>query len=215
MNMSRAEKNVEADAPDSDGLIKRLLKFSALADKASAARTALAELRRGLRDDPRDRLAVGKYVVPFLPAAEPCTDRERWQEKCCYLVAALLASHPPVPPRYQVSLGAALGEIQEKSGSMEGRFLQLLAVRPDRLDNPDRLRVPLRQAVSLLAANGIQLDWHKLLTDLWQWNHDEKRVQQRWARDFYKASPDRALDPALDAATTTNDDTTEGEIDED
>jgi len=214
MNKSSAEQNAKANAPDSDGLIKRLLSFADLANKVSSARTALAELRRGLRDDPRDRLAVGKYVVPFLPAAEPRTDRERWQEKCCYLVAALLASHPPVPPRYRVSLGAALGEIQEKSGSIEGRFLQLLAVRPDRLDNPDRLRVPLRQAVSLLAANNVQLDWQRLLTDLWQWNHDEKRVQQRWARDFYKATPDSALDPSLDLTETMTDDTIEGDPDE-
>ena len=195
MNALHVEKQAEVEQPDFAGLIRWLYRQAQQADEDSRARAALAELRRGLRDDPRDRLVVIKYMVPFL-GPEPRTDWQRWQEECCGLVAALFASHPAA--KYGVSLGRALGDIPEKSGSMEGRFLQLLAVRPERPDDPERLRVPLRQAVRLLAANNVSLDWQRLLTDLGQWNHDEMRVQQRWARDFYKSASDPALDPALD-----------------
>ncbi|MGI4787796.1 MAG: type I-E CRISPR-associated protein Cse2/CasB [Janthinobacterium lividum] len=211
--MLHSENKQDIELIDLPGLIRWLHRQARDADQNSSSRTALAELRRGLRSDPRNQFVTGKYVVPFL-GSEPRTPWQSWQEKCCYLVTALFASHPTPEHKHHISLGAALGQIQEKSGSIEGRFLQLLAVRPDRRDDPERLRVPLRQAVSLLAANSVQLDWQRLLTDLWQWNHDEKRVQQRWARDFYKAAPDRALDPALDLTETMNDDTIEGDTDE-
>lgn len=201
MNMSLAEPNTEAGTPDFQGLIRWLLRQANQADKDSRARTALAELRRGLRGAPRDRLIVGKYIAPFL-GAEPRPDqpewqeeRQRWQEECCYLVASLFASHPAHAAG--VSMGAALEKINGESGSIEGRFQLLLAVRPE------GLRGPLRQVVSLLAARGVALDWRLLLTDLWHWNHPEKRAQQRWARHFYKASHD----PELDRMDTTNGDT--------
>ncbi len=194
MNVSLAEPNTEAETPDFQGLMRWLLRQANQADKDSRARTALAELRRGLRDDPRDRLIVGKYIVPFL-GAEPHADWQRWQEECCYLVASLFASHPAHAAG--ISLGAALEKINGESGSIEGRFQLLLAARPE------GLRGPLRQVVSLLAARGGALDWRLLLADLCRWNHPEKLVQQRWARHFYKAPHD----PELDRIDTKNGDT--------
>lgn len=185
MSVAPMEQKQPAEAPNFDGLIDWLLRQARLADKQSSARAALAELRRGLRDDPCDRLIVGKYVVRFL-GQEPHTDWQKWQETCCFLVAALFAGHPA--HKLGVSLGKALGQIQEKSGSIEGRFLSLLTVPSE------RLRVPLRQIISLLAAHDVPLDWGLLLKDLCRWNDSEKRVQQRWARHFYQAAPDSELD---------------------
>ncbi len=194
MSIALAEQKTEVGAPDFNGLIRWLLRQATQADKDSRARTALAELRRGLRDDPRDRLIVGKYVVPFL-GEEPRTDWQRWQEKCCYLVAALFASHPV--QESGVSLGTALGKINGESGSIEGRFQLLLAARPEQLSGS------LRQVVSLLAARGVALDWSRLLKDLCAWDHPEKLVQQSWARHFYKGPHD----PELDQLDTMNGDT--------
>jgi CRISPR system Cascade subunit CasB len=188
------EKKAGAETPDFDALIRWLLRQARRADEDSGARTALAELRRGLRDDPRDRLIVGKYIVPFL-GAEPRTDWQRRQEECCYLVAALFASHPL--HEGGGSLGTALAKINGESGSIEGRFQLLLAARPERLSGP------LRQIVSLLAARGVPLDWKRLLEDLCAWDYPEKPVQQRWARHFYKAPHD----PELDRIDSTHGDT--------
>ncbi len=192
--VEQVERKADAGSPDFDGLVRWLLRQARKADEDSRARAALAELRRGLRDDPRDRLIVGKYVVPFL-GPEPRTDWQRWQEQCCYLTAALFALHSS--HEHGVTLGAALGKINGESGSIEGRFQLLLAARPERLG------MPLRQVVSLLAARGEPLDWGRLLRDLCHWNDPEMRVQQRWARHFYKGPND----PELDRVDTTNGDT--------
>ena len=143
-----------------------------------------------------------KHVVRFLGPEVPDEwehkkVRQQWQEECCYLIAALFASHPA--RQDGISLGAALGRVQEKRDSIEGRFLYLLATRSD------RLRVPLRQAVSLLEADNVAIDWEKLLSDLSCWNLPQKPVQRRWARHFYKA-PDN---PMLDQHDLTNGDADE------
>jgi CRISPR system Cascade subunit CasB len=197
VNRAPAEAAEHRAGPDFEGLIRWLRRQANRADADSRARAALAELRRGLRDDPRDRLIVGKHVVPYL-GPEPRTDWDRWEEACCYLVAALFASHPAYASG--VSLGAALGQINGESGSIEGRFQLLLAARADRLG------LLLRQAVSLLAARGVGLDWQMLLRDdLCHWNDREKRVQQRWARHFYRGP----RDPALDEGDTHEEETNE------
>lgn len=158
-------------------LIRHLRSLARRTDKDSQARAAMAELRRGLRDDPRDRLVVGKHVVPFL--GETTQPDEEW----FYLVAAMFASHPLSAPK--VSLGAAFRQIKDDSGSTEKRFLNLLSARPE------QMRILLRQAVSLLAVSRrpIGLDWELLLKHLLRWSLPNKPVQQRWARDFYSTIP--------------------------
>lgn len=55
----------------------------------------------------------------------------------------------------------------------------------DREDLPRRLR----QVVSLLKATDLGLDWELLLADLRRWEHPLRRVQRRWARDFWAEAP--------------------------
>jgi CRISPR system Cascade subunit CasB len=52
----------------------------------------------------------------------------------------------------------------------------------------DELPWRLRQIVSLTTASGIALDWPQLLKDLLGWDHPDRYVQRRWAREYWGAS---------------------------
>lgn len=142
-----------------------------LAKEGRQDRGALADLRSGLGRQPGEMARVHKHVVPFLPE-KPHNDR--WY----YLVATLLGTFPE--QRNGRSLGAAFCPLKKKSDSTEARFVALLNSHPDDLGDH------LRHAVNLLRANEQPLDWFRLFQDLLQWNHPDRRVQLRWARDFYK-----------------------------
>lgn len=77
---------------------------------------------------------------------------------------------------------------RNRTESIERRFVALLDADAEQLPHH------LRQMVHLLKAEeGIRIHWVELLTDLRRWNDDERRVQQRWARAFYRevnAAPD-------------------------
>jgi CRISPR type I-E-associated protein CasB/Cse2 len=145
------------------------------------ARKTLAELRQGANFSPRSRLRMVKHVVPFLE------ERPDPDDEWFYVVAALFATHRS--PLLAVflehlrgrGLGAALREIQETSGSVEGRLLTLVN------SGPSTLPVHLRRVVSLLSSKEIALDWYVLLGDLLEWKHPRRIVQERWLREFYGA----------------------------
>ena len=70
-------------------------------------------------------------------------------------------------------------------------------------DLPDHLR----QVVTLLAADGIGLDFGALLNDIEPWLHPRAfdtrdRVRQRWARAFYRATLPQT--PAAHGQATQN-----------
>ena len=178
-------------------LVNHLYDLQRNANRTSHARRALAELRRGLRGDPRDQLVVGKHVVPFL--GEMKQPDEGW----FYLVAALFASHPL--PTEGMSLGKAFQRIKDDSGSTEKRFLNIVAA------DADHLRPLLRQAVALLAINRrpVGLDWKMLLYDLLAWDRQELPVQHRWAREFFQKSSND--DDAADNTRLSDDDITQGD----
>lgn len=181
------------------GLIAHLYYLKRTADQISLSRAALAELRRGLSGSPRDRLVVGKHVVPFL--GEMTRPDEEW----FYLTASLFASHPLSAKN--VSLGRAFRQIKDDSGSTEKRFLNLLAA------DSEQLRPLLRQAVALLAVSRrpVGIDWSMLLEDLLRWNQLELPVQSRWARDFFYKP---AAEEEDDDIVATGSDTTEGDPNE-
>jgi CRISPR system Cascade subunit CasB len=146
-------------------------------------RGALAVLRRSLGFEP------GTYP-PAYPAVErfaaqgPDNDVRR---QALYLSAGLFALHPL--HGHGQSLTAALGQAMRRreSASIEKRFIALLAADADSLPNH------LRQAVSLIAADGAAIDYAELLDDLGRllqrWNEEQRdRVRQRWARAFYRAA---------------------------
>ena len=141
-----------------------------LAKEGQENRGALANLRSGLGKLPGEMARVHKHVVPYLPD-------ERFNDQWYYTLASLFGSFPKHRQGY--SIGKAFHPLRAKSDSMEARFVALLNAHPDDLADH------LRHTVSLLKANEQPLDWFQLLGDLLQWDHPERHVQLRWARDFY------------------------------
>ncbi|HKV39596.1 MAG TPA: type I-E CRISPR-associated protein Cse2/CasB [Blastocatellia bacterium] len=143
-----------------------------LAKEGKEDRGALADLRSGLGKGPGEMSRVHKHVVPYLP-------EENYNDRWYYLTATLFGAFP----QHQEgrSLGAAFRPLEQKSDSMEARFIALLNAHPEDLGGH------IRHAVSLLKANKQPLDWFRLFKDLLQWDHPNRCIQLRWARDFYKA----------------------------
>ena len=174
-----SHKRREED-PRIKGMVDHLLHLARTADTISASRAGLAELRQAI-DDP---LRGAKHVAPYLGSVT------RADEYRFFEVASLFALHR----KHQdgVSLGDALRRSKDKRGSdsIEGRFVALISTSPDHLY--DRLR----QAVTLLKADEIPLDWHRLLNDVLHWDRADKRFQHALARDFYRAPNDNAATEA-------------------
>lgn len=133
-------------------------------------RAALARLRRGIGR----RMGAPEmypYVVPFLPDST-------WKQGLYFLVASLFALHP-APARRGTSMGEVFRAMKGESDSIERRFVSLLSADVEDIGGH------LRHAVSLAKSRGIAIDYHRLLSDLLSWDHDERFVQLRWARDFW------------------------------
>jgi CRISPR system Cascade subunit CasB len=137
---------------------------------------AVAALRRSLA------FAPGAYA-PAFPALErlvgslPEKERER-----AYLVSGLWARYGKREVDGLKSLATLMRKLAAGSDSVATRFTVLLDADVDEL--PHRLR----QAISLAHGAGLELDWAALYDDLRWWEHPDKTVQQRWARQFYASS---------------------------
>ena len=166
-----------------------------LAREGHEDRAALAALRSGLRGEVQNTAAMNPHVVPSLNEMPHHTDR--W----FYVVGALFAWHPQAASKR--SLGASFRELKGQDGasqSVEARFAALLAC------NERDLHLHLRQAVGLLRAHDVPVDWKGLLTHLakWGWNHPHRLVQEKWARDYYRKpyeAPEAQTPPTPDQST--------------
>lgn len=110
------------------------------------------------------------------------------------------------------SFGRTMAALKAQPGaseeSLERRFAILLDADFDPRAGTGELPFRLRQTVKLVLSKEGRIDWPRLLHDLRQWNHPDKYVQKRWARDFYTP---HAADHS--EATTETQSTTEGETD--
>lgn len=147
---------------------------------------AMAALRHSLTFKPGTYPRAFPYVERFVAADRPANDARRL---ALYAVAGLFAQHPEQQSR---SFATAFGELmkrrskpKEPNRSIEQRFIALLEA------DADNILDYLRQAISLLAAEDIGLDYVRLLDDLAVWmnpNADRDRLRQRWARELYRAA---------------------------
>lgn len=145
-----------------------------------------AVLRRSLAFDPGQHVPAFPYVEPFLKG-----EVSAWRRQMTYLVAGLWAMHWREGRDGQsLPIGKACALFdQEKRNSMskddrnkltstEKRFVALLDADDDQL--PHRLR----QLIALLKEQHI--DFEHLLSGLLYWHDEQKRTQNKWARDFYQ-----------------------------
>lgn len=170
----------------------------------------VAILRRSLGGEPGEDVRAFPLVERHLPSEYP------WDRTVYYLVAGLWATvntasviarggdapeaEDQAPPDGAAepkaltltergrperrSFGRAVARMyRQRNGteSIEQRFVALLDADEEQLPHH------LRQMVQLLKAeDGIPIYWVELLGDLRQWNRDERWVQQRWGRAFYR-----------------------------
>lgn len=144
-------------------------------------RGAMATLRHSLAFAPGCYPPAYPYVEPFVGNERSVSDARRL---ALYGVAGLFARHPQ---QRAESFASAFGELfrQRGSASVEQRFIALLGA------DPENVLDYLRQAVSLLAADKLGLDYARLLDDLSRWmkpDGDRDHLRQHWARDFYRAA---------------------------
>lgn len=143
-----------------------------------------AVLRRSLSFAPGAFVPAYPYVEPFVKDTG-----QAWRREAHYLVAGLWAAHWREGARGQaMPIGKACAEHQSATGSQstERRFINLLDADTDQL--PHRLR----QMIALLKDHPIDFD--ALLKGLLNWNDDEKRTQNTWAREYYRSVDAGTLD---------------------
>jgi CRISPR type I-E-associated protein CasB/Cse2 len=186
-DMQTAAKTVKERANEFGGWLERVMRAAQTPEISDAARGTeysgqnprgiLAALRRGLSGREESRGPLWPYVAKYLDEREHATDR--W----FFVVGALAGWHPLTgAPKYQ-SLGEAARVLRDGSESMNAHFAALLAC--DERDLPHHLR----HITALLAAHDTPVNWLRLLYDLvldQGWRHPDRKVQSRWARDFYR-----------------------------
>ena len=166
---------------------------------------AVAQFVRGLSDLDAGGLAVlrrsagqslsesrGSYSV-FFPLLPQSITRPTAQE-AFFLVATLygLTTRGSDERRADggLSLGLALNALRREqlaaisAGpndkiSLDRRVAALLEA------DAEQLPFRLRQIVRLAHSRQQVLDWGRLLRDLLSWNHPDRFVQRRWAREYY------------------------------
>ena len=135
-------------------------------------------------------------------------DFERiYGDETLFLTATLIALDRPFLKKestFTGSLGRTMAVMKAAPGanvdSLERRFAILLDADYDPERGEGELPFRLRQTVKLIVSSGAGIDWPQMLGDLRGWNDPEKRVQKRWARDFYA--------PALKSAKTQTEEET-------
>lgn len=153
-----------------------------LQELASRDTGAMAALRRSLGFAPGAYASAYPHVERFVGGDRHAEDPYR---KALYVVAGLFAAHPQhAAGQSFASAFGAVGYARE-SASIEQRFVALLGA------GSENVHTYLRQATSLIAADGRPVDYVKLLDDLARWfnpfAHEARdALRQKWARDFYR-----------------------------
>jgi len=139
--------------------------------------------------------AKGEALSAFY-TVYPRSESRFGQEERWFLAATLFAGNKTrmvqsvmERPWYDTDFGWTLRKIPIKSSSngVERRFTALL----DNRDYNESLAYKLRQLVALADSRQVPVNWPALLKDLLYWDHPERFVQKRWARNYYSESEER------------------------
>ncbi|QTL37747.1 type I-E CRISPR-associated protein Cse1/CasA [Pseudoalteromonas viridis] len=154
-------------------------------------REILAALKKSLDQQKSTHLAVMPYLAHLLS-----DDLTRAETQA--FVAGLFASHNTLyfSEKHQ-SFGKAwqICDGSERPG-MSFRFECLLEAKGE------QLKQTLRQMVQILKSKDIAIDYRTLMEDLYHWDSDDKRIQLKWARDYW-AKPIQS-DESTNSADATN-----------
>lgn len=160
-----------------ESFIQHLSKFPESQD-----RQALAVFRRSLSLPPRVDLRPYRYFGRFL--ADNPRPKDEW---LLCLIAGLYALAPCVYKGERKSLGRTLREFcignPTAENGVERRLTGLLNAHWS--DLPQRLR----HTVNVIKRSNSAVDWVQLMNDLEMWDRADRKVQRRWARDFWGYFP--------------------------
>lgn len=167
---------------------------------------ALAKLDAGgrarLKRNAGRSLAEARDVQRVFFQALPYEVHERQQEDY-FLIATLfpLVPHSSTAGSFATTLRTV--HRQRSSTSNNDNRLSSLERRFQALLDSDREQLPfrLRQAVRMVAAprDAAHLNWEQLLLDVQNWEHPQRFVQQRWARDYFVGTNSPAGTPSPDS----------------
>jgi CRISPR system Cascade subunit CasB len=156
--------------------------FESLRKRAENDTAVIATLRRSAAYEPGQFPAVFPYVEPFT------NHHNEWRRTATYLSAACWAQAARREKGEPQGLPFALKQLQSRSSNssknIEARFLALLDA------DTDELQWRLRHLTNQISAAGIAIEWPSLLKDLCRWPDPQRRVQVRWARQFWSTSGD-------------------------
>lgn len=151
-------------------------------------RTTLASLRRGMGQPPGTVLETTRVVDHMLDEDDP-----DWVRDTLYIIGPLFAHHPlsETGNRWKSNMGShfrgLFADNEDPPPNVERRFMALLASEPD--DLPDGLR----QAITLLKAKDVPVNWRNLFDDVQQWldrrsEGEAKRqdIRLRWSQRFWR-----------------------------
>lgn len=117
------------------------------------------------------------------------TDESRGKlQETYFLVATLIATNPYPGDRTLAKTWRDYHVATNQKSGLERRFLLLLDSDFD-YDNKGpaggEIAYRLRQVVKQLASQRKGIDWAGLIVDLAEWGRSDKRVQKRWASEFF------------------------------
>lgn len=147
--------------------------LTGLADPKNPNRAALANLRRGLEHALDYTLSRVGWLFRRVP------DRELG---AAVLAAGLFAwTKGDCPQEAGINFGSAFGAglTLEQKQQREKRFIDLLDT------DAQELPYKLRQAMTLIGRDSVELDWALLIRHIGQWSHPNRWVQIDWAREFW------------------------------
>ena len=157
--------------------------------RRAAARAARAALKNSLKGDPKHLIDTYSAVSESLRKVGIEHDPEKpWNKGRIWIfVAGLFAHYPqPVEP-YKGSFGKSCWLLQQEirrqspdAKGVERRFHTLLDTAFENVQSP--VATLLRQ----MKSKYIAVNYPQLLTDLHWWDGIDKRVQDKWARDFWR-----------------------------
>lgn len=150
----------------------RITRFIANLEALDVGERARLKRNAGHRLAEAGHTALGLFYK-ILPPHVP-----RYQEEIYFLVATLYLL---AESGGRGNLGAALHQAQDPRNK-EGLHHRVEVL----LDADEtQLAFRLRQAIRLLYAQRVPVNWPSLLRDLLYWTHEDRFVQQAWARAYF------------------------------
>ena len=137
---------------------------------------AAAALKRA--DNPATEYQSWEYLARFI-------DIDKDNERLPYATIACAIAKAKAEHKGTIRIGEAIAHCYEDGNNNDqakAKLLRLLAC--DSVEEACRILRPLLSLINSKA--GIQLDYAKLLQDLYWFNADNQQVKSRWAQDFYR-----------------------------